>query len=417
MNTLRNRPFVLILVALLILLALSGVAYALGRAFGYIPGIGVVELDSPLRVLAGPVTVKQQGISVTVSKVVADSTRTFISYRMDGIPPVGNGIPACLAMPEMRLPDGGRLEITRSGGVGIPANATHYEAEYVYSPVPVGLNQVTFVLSCTLPEQVDSENWEMPLDLVPAPAGYATPAIEIPTILESAENKSGLHLERVLELAGSYILIGKFTDAGDLGGPLSMSTASDSEYLPRIEDANGNPVSFKVREDARPDPDWDVAYYWAYEIPKPVAGPLKITVDSIDIRMHHSAQIPFDAGDHPQVGQEWDLNQTVGLGSSEFVVDSVAFLGDGYTFKLSSENLPEGVTPDLEIVDRSSSPYQFDNIDTTQAPSGNKVLYTITLTTQSPPPTGNLTVNWGLDEFIPHPGPWSLVWTPSPTNP
>ena len=121
-----------------------------------------------------------------------------------------------------------------------------------------------------------------------------------------------------------------------------MTTSSDSDYLPHIEDANGTPVAFKVREDAWPDPDWDVAYYWAYEIPKPVTAPIKITVDSVDIRKHHTAQFQFDAGDHPQVGQVWDLNRTVKLGASEFVIDSVTFLGNGYKFNLSSETLPAG---------------------------------------------------------------------------
>ncbi len=40
-------------------------------------------------------------------------------------------------------------------------------------------------------------------------------------------------------------------------------------------------------------------------------------------------------------------------------------------------------------------------------------MVTITLTSKSPPPVGNLTVNWGLEESIPQSGPWSLVWSPS----
>ena len=450
--TLRTRPILALLIALFILLALSGVAYALGKSLGYIPGVGLVDQSAPIRVLAEPVTVKQQEISVTVSQVVADATRTFINYRVDGIPFVENERPACSSLPEMRLPDGSTLETT-GGGEGIPVVRTgdslNFEAEYVYTPIPIGENKVTFVLDCVVPEDAGQGNWEIPLELVAAPAGFvtpvaempivaapadfatpvaempavtapagfATPVAEMPTITESAQNKSGLTLERALETADSYILIGKFTDAGDLGGPLSMSTASDSEYLPHIEDANGNPVPFKVREDARPDPDWDVAYYWAYEIAKPVAAPLKITVDSVNLRKHSTAQFQLDTGEHPQAGQEWKLDQPVRLGASEFVVDGVTFLGNGYTFNLSSENLPEGVTPDIEIVDSSLSPFQFDTNDSTQAPDGNKVLYTITLTTGSTPPTGNLTVNWGLDEFIPKEGPWSLVWTPSTTSP
>jgi hypothetical protein len=452
MMTLRTRPILALLIALFILLALSGVAYALGKSLGYIPGVGLVDQSAPIRVLAEPVTVKQQEISVTVSEVVADATRTFISYRVDGIPFVENERPACSSLPEMRLPDGSTLETT-GGGEGIPVVRTgdslNFEAEYIYTPIPTGENKVTFVLDCVLPKETGQGKWEIPLELVAAPAGFATPVAELPIVntpagiatpvaetpivagpagfatpvaemlivTEGSQNKSGLTLERALETADSYILIGKFTDAGDLGGPLSISTASDSEYLPRIEDANGNPVAFTVREDARPDPDWDVAYYWAYEIAKPVATPLKITVDSVNLRQHNTAQFQLDTGEHPQAGQEWKLNLPVKLGASEFVVDSVTFLGDGYTFSLSSDNLPEGVTPYLEIVDSSLSPYQFDNEASTQAPDGDKVLYTITLTTGSTPPTGNLTVHWALDEFIPKEGPWSLVWTASTPSP
>ena len=187
--------------------------------------------------------------------------------------------------------------------------------------------------------------------------------------------------------------------------------------LPHIEDANGNPVSFKVRQDIRPEPEWNVAYHWAYEIPKPVAAPLTITVDRVNIWKRNTAQFPFDAGEQPQAGQEWGLNQAVRLGSSEFVVESVTFLGNGYRFLLSSENLPAGVTPNIDLVVRSSGPYQFDSIDSRVDNSGNKAIITLTLSTTSPPPAGNLMVTWWLDEDIPQPGPWSLVWTPVKTKP
>jgi hypothetical protein len=293
----------------------------------------------------------------------------------------------------------------------------HYEVQYIYSPIPNGTNKVTFVLSCVPPQGKATDHWEIPLNLVPAPASYATPVVEIAVTADGGKNKTGLHLEKVLEFADSTVLVGKFTDGGDLGEPLYMSTASDSEYMPHIEDAHGKPVSFKVREDLRPDPDWDVAYYWAYEIPKTVAAPLKITVDRVNLRKHDTAQFQFDAGEHPQAMQNWNLNLPVRLGPSEFVVDSVTFLGNGYTFNLSSENLPEGVTPDIDILDSSSNSYQFDNSSSTENHVGNKVLYTIKLTTKNPPPIGNLTVKWGLEELIPKPGPWSLVWSPSTTNP
>ncbi len=81
----------------------------------------------------------------------------------------------------------------------------------------------------------------------------------------------------------------------------------------------GISVSFKVRADARPDPDWGVAYYWAYEVPKPVIAPLTITVDRVNIRKYSTAQIHFDTGDNPKTGQQWDLKLPVKLGGSDFV--------------------------------------------------------------------------------------------------
>jgi hypothetical protein len=196
-----------------------------------------------------------------------------------------------------------------------------------------------------------------------------------------------------------------------------MTTSSDSEYLPHIEDANGNPVPFKVREDARPDPDWDVAYYWAYEIPKPVSAPLKLTVDRVNIRKHSTAQFQFDTGDHPPVNQEWKFDQPIQVGAYTFTLDKITFIGNGYVLNLSYENLPMSVSFYVDIVDTPSNPFQFDGRDGAQNQVGNKTLETITLTSENPPPTGKLMVEWQLEEAIPQAGPWSLVWTPAKTNP
>ena len=140
-------------------------------------------------------------------------------------------------------------------------------------------------------------------------------------------------------------------------------------------------------------------------------------MDSVKIREYNAMQIPLNVGDHPRVGQEWTLNQPIQLGSSNFVVDSVTFLGNGYTFHLSSEDLPEGVTPNIDFVDSASNSFYFENINSTVDTTGGKTIATITLTSQSTPPTGKLTVNWWMEEYIPQPGPWSLVWTPPKTDP
>ncbi len=82
MQTLRARPVLAMLIALLILLTLSGVAYAIGRSLGYIPGIGIVDQSTPIRVLAEPVSQTRDGITITVSDVVLTSSKTvMVIYR------------------------------------------------------------------------------------------------------------------------------------------------------------------------------------------------------------------------------------------------------------------------------------------------------------------------------------------------
>ena len=65
----------------------------------------------------------------------------------------------------------------------------------------------------------------------------------------------------------------KFTDDGDPQA-LGYKTDSDSEYLPHLS-AKGN--RFFKGAGYTTISGVGVAYYWAYEIQKPVAVPLKIT--------------------------------------------------------------------------------------------------------------------------------------------
>ena len=87
MTTLRTRPFTAILIALFVLLALSGAAYALGRVFGYIPGVGLVENDSGMRVLVEPVSVTRDGVALTVTQTLVYSDHVQLVYEVKGIAP------------------------------------------------------------------------------------------------------------------------------------------------------------------------------------------------------------------------------------------------------------------------------------------------------------------------------------------
>lgn len=445
MNTLRARPVLAVFLVLLALVLLSGVAYAIGKLTGYIPGVGIVDQSVPLRILRAPAIMEREGITVEVTQLVASAENTFIAYAFDGILIPRNTPAMCSAMPSLQLPDGSTLNFLGGGAGGFGGEAgtiVRFESTAYYPPIPANVDQVTFMLDCVLPDGTGPEGWQLPLELVAAPEGYATPGVEIgatyeasgpkfnsaPTpTLETAltpvqydpslpntptpvPNGSGLYLEQVIELPDSYILVGNFADTGDLPGNV-LSTGSAYDYLPRIEDAEGNSVPFTVRDDIKPAVNWGNTYYWAYEIEKPVKGPLKITLDEIDISTSDTVRFDFDTGPNPQAGREWQLNLPIHLGRYDYVVDSAQMLKDGYDFKFhSGTEVPEGTSFILDIV--GSSQERGPTAGSEDRRPRDRVNYSQNITYLVPPPTGKLTVELMLFETVPLQGPWILTWTP-----
>ncbi len=76
---------VLVLLAAGILIAgPQNVVSALQQILGYIPGIGIVQPGS-IRVLAEPVYVTREGITLTLEQVVADPSQTIVVYKVEGL--------------------------------------------------------------------------------------------------------------------------------------------------------------------------------------------------------------------------------------------------------------------------------------------------------------------------------------------
>ncbi|MBK8422211.1 MAG: hypothetical protein IPL17_26055 [Anaerolineales bacterium] len=157
------------LITLLILLTLSGVAYAIGRSLRYIPGIGIVDQSTPIRTLAEPVSQTRDGIKITVSDVVLTSSKTVVIYTVDNIPQEkllrDVAAPGCGSKLEdrtqLKLPDG-----TLQDHLGYEAGGwgTGYKSTYTFAPLTAQVNDAVLLIPCiegsppgTLPEQ-----WELP---------------------------------------------------------------------------------------------------------------------------------------------------------------------------------------------------------------------------------------------------------------
>jgi hypothetical protein len=129
-----------------------------GPDSGYIPRVGIVDPSGGIRVLAEPVSVSREGITLTVTGATLTADGTHLQYRTFGVPrsayPQREDVSGCYEPEYLRLPDGTKLGTEREMG-----------------PVPAEVNEAVFVMPCiagTLPGTVP-EDWELPLRFVPAP--------------------------------------------------------------------------------------------------------------------------------------------------------------------------------------------------------------------------------------------------------
>ena len=217
MTTLRSRPMLAVLIALFVLLALSGVAYAVGTMLGYVPGFGVVDENASLRVLSRPVSQTRDGITWTVKEAILGPNKTVVVYSLEGIQQDmlshDEEISGCMDMPEIYLPNGDILRVT--GGEG-----GYRETRWEYGPIPAGVNDVVFSMLCvadTLPGKAPT-NWELPLHFIPtSEEKNIMPILEVspfPTTIETETISTvslygiSMKLDKFIPLPDGYYLIG-----------------------------------------------------------------------------------------------------------------------------------------------------------------------------------------------------------------
>ncbi len=431
MQTMRARPLLIIVIAILVLLALSGVAYAISKSPGYILGVGIVNQSTPIRVLAEPVTVQRNKTTLTVKLMVADSTQTFLIYQMRGVPALIYEPMPCAAAPRLQLPDGSILE-AKSGGI---ENATisefgvgRFDGRFLYPPLPAEVKQVIVLPVCELPalsvalvvalpgivspatEFVPTFSASRPVLPTPTPYASQTEELVYPTdfasTLTPVPNGSGLYLEQAVELENAYLLIGNFTNSGDLPGDYWQGY--EVPYDLRVSDRDGKPVLFHLRPELMPKSPWSNVTYWALEIPKPVNVPLTLTLPQITLSNFETFEFPLDVGESPFIGQTWQLNRTIQTSGYRFLVENIQRSERGYTLTLHSLDpiSRENFYGNLNVKDVFATSI----LERSHERDGLLEL-SETLTFPSNVPTGKITfvLQIAIETQV---GPWTLTWSP-----
>jgi hypothetical protein len=424
-QTLRARPALALLAGLLALALLSGVAYAVGRSLGYIPGLGLVESGAELRVLAAPVVVKRDGITLTVMQGLASPEKTVLTFRVENIPESAlardyaegeTPPPTCTPQDRLRLPDGTTLSPTGGQGTGWQLG---FEVRDVFDPLPADANEATLLVPCLLDTAPGKapDNWEVPLVFVPAPPDLtvvpvseitptAAPTVEGSTVPPATPAPAPITIERTIALDDGTILIGSFHS---ITAPDGLVTSPYVWYV-RITDANGNDVPYDYASDIDLPAADEHTSSWAYKIQgKDHAWPITITVDSIDATLPDvQASFELDTGFSPQPGQEWAINRDLDLAGHPLRVLTATRNPDGYSFSFQGDGAITGVGVDI----RGTAPHI--------APagggggSGGDGSLSAGVAYAGEIPEGRLTVLIN-SVTISEPGPWSIQWQPEGT--
>ena len=426
MQTLRAKPALMILFVLLALVVLSGAAYAIGRSLGYIPGVGIVQTDAPVLVLAESVRLYENGITLQITKLTADRAQTLLEYRISGRPfPPDSNPSLCSQPPALQ---------TSNGDLFLPVDSTPYQEfsgsmRLLFPPLPLDTREVILLPPCDISP--------LTLYLIPSPDGLIHPATELPVTFQAdsppgllptatpeaaasnalpvnfppiptaVPNGSGLYLEKVVELESSYLLIGNFTNAGDLPGQF-LSGETTIPYDFRVQDANGEALRFSFLTDLMSPSPWSGVVSWAIEIYKPIQPPITITLPAIRLSGEDSFTFAIEAGESPQPGQVWAIEQTAQMGGIDFWVEKITLESRGYQVEFHST---QPLSRQDVFCDFSSSSYDSPEIRERFYEKPESITYRQMRTFRGAPPAGRLEfeITCMVEKMF---GPWLLRWSP-----
>jgi hypothetical protein len=164
--------------------ARDAIASTIQQVFYYFPGQGIRGTEPNSRVLAHPVSVARDGVTLRVLSVLAGGESTAVAYEVTGLPGGKNGdIGSPKAQPGYLVdPSGHRYQVrsSESGAGGTPTE-TRVSGTLFFEPLPGGVQHVSVVIDSyglSIPNPIAAQlgAWRVPLDLLSPDAAQLRPA-------------------------------------------------------------------------------------------------------------------------------------------------------------------------------------------------------------------------------------------------
>ncbi len=311
MQTLRTRPALVLLFAILALTLLTGAAYAIGRLSGFIPGFGFTTGDpGSVYMLAEPIEITNEGITLHVLQATSDLQRFSVTIEQVGqVESTSDFIyPFVAAL----LPDGQEIEFRESSG---DQENNRFVNIFEFAPLPPDTSKIS--LRYQIIERGQSILWEaeLPLELRPLRANeIIPPPAQGPWQPIASESQAGLRLvlENVAVASDKTVLqvALRFDQPG-------TSLNNDWNVLLKDNQGRAYPLSLVMSDSNNQVKTYETVPFKGDELltlsltsfPDPANLPL--SQDFWD----DAPSFTFDPGPNPQVGQTWQLDKTLHAGN------------------------------------------------------------------------------------------------------
>jgi len=308
MQTLRAKPALLFLVILLALTLLTGVAYAIGKSLGYIPGFGFTSDARAVMMLKETMSAESGGVTVSVEKAVSDGSRFWVEISVSGLPPAGHDFPQAFILIPSEA-SGEKIQSQMGGSTDTEAG----EARLTFTFPALTGNPLRVTL---LIENLGGQNFSLPLELRPIQPGELIPAPPTEAAPLQSETHGGLTL--VLENVAPdkdktvFQVSLHFAQEG-------MSLNSDWNAILTDTDGRVYPLT-DITPETLDIGETRIYQTMAFSGSERLTLSLVVFPDSENLPimvsfMLDEAGFTFDPGASPRVGQAWALDETVQVGA------------------------------------------------------------------------------------------------------
>lgn len=397
MQSLRARPPLALLIVLLAIALLSGMAYAISRLTGFIPGFGFTSGAGDVYVLEEPASASVDGVTLRVEKAVDDGSRFWVELAHSG---EFDSHQDFYIAAYILLPDGQKVQSLTGRETGLSAGQTQMAFEF--PPLPAGTETLSLQFEFITRDGDTLRSVDIPLVLRPIRPGELIPAPPTQATSLQSETRDGLALvlEHVAADSDKTILqVALRFDAPDAG------LAGDWNVM--LTDEGGTVYPLVDLSPSSSDGVHKLYQTQAFYGEETLT--LSLVMFPYGEAVHVYAGVPagvasftFDPGPDPRAGQSWPLDERLQIGGFNLhVVNAQLVTGTELLFE-------------FEPVEDLNGVMLYTSDPLLRGASGG-----------APTQNGNLTAGMTFESMPAHPfevgvnriyytahGPWQIRWHP-----